>query len=88
MKEIKKSILKMNRDELNEVVSAVRTRRDILARTGVNDFSPGDKVQFTSRQGNIVECEVVKTNIKTVTCKKGFQEWRVPPSLLSHRDFS
>ena len=86
MKEIVKEILKMSRDELNDVVNAVRQRRDLLARTGVNDFKAGDQVQFTSRTGSIVKCEVVKTNIKTVTCKRGLHEWRVPPSLLTHQE--
>ena len=84
-KEIIAAIMQMERDDLNEIVGAVNVRRDTTARLGTLDFRPGMKVEFTSRQGNVVKCEVIKPNQKTVTCRHLYssQEWRVPPTMLT-----
>ena len=43
------AIYKMNNDELNQVVDAIRLKRQYLAKQAIREFVVGDMVQFTNK---------------------------------------
>jgi hypothetical protein len=77
------AIQKMNNDELNAVVRAIKLRRTYLARQSANTFAVGDRVSFAAR-GMQVLGTVTKINIKTVQVKQdnAYTTWKVHASLL------
>ena len=80
-------IYKMNNDELNQVVDAIRLKRRYLAKQAIREFKIGDMVQFTSkRTGGRVNATVEKVNRKYVIVSThiGGEKWRVPASMLTH----
>ena len=80
-------IYKMNNDELNQVVDAIRLKRQYLAKQAIREFVIGDMVQFTSkRTGGKVNATVEKVNRKYVIVSThiGGEKWRVPASMLTH----
>jgi hypothetical protein len=72
-----------DRAELDQVISAVKLRQTLLARTAARSFVRGDQVKFSSRQGGVMRGEVVKVNPKTVVVDCGTQRWKVTASMLS-----
>jgi hypothetical protein len=78
------AIHKMNNDELNQVVSAIKLRRNYLTRQKAVTFMVGDRVSFAAR-GMQVLGTVTKVNTKTVQVKQdnSFTTWKVHASLLS-----
>lgn len=71
-------------DQLNSILSAVKFRRNQLAREAKRSFLPGSQVKFTStRNGQTVVGTVEKVAIKYVTVRDGFYGlWKVPASML------
>lgn len=77
------AIHKMNNDELNAVVRAIKDRRTYLARQSANTFAVGDRVSFAAR-GMQVLGTVTKVNIKTIQVRQSnsLTTWKVHASLL------
>lgn len=80
-------IYKMDNNELNQVVEAIKLKRQHLSRQAVRNFTVGDMVQFTSsRTGGRVNATVEKVNRKYVVVSThiGGEKWRVPATMLKH----
>lgn len=77
------AIHKMDNDELNAVVRAIKDRRTYLARQSANTFVVGDRVSFAAR-GMQVLGTVTKVNIKTIQVRQSNSAtvWKVHASLL------
>lgn len=77
-------IQRMDADELDRVVLAVKSQRTYLSRTTARKLNIGDTVSFTeSRGGSTVTGTVTKVNRKTVIVNEGYTNWRVPASMLT-----
>jgi len=77
-------IQRMDNDELNRVVAAVKSQRTYLARTATRKLMPGDIVGFDAKTRGYITGRVVKVNPKTVLVKdsnSGIQ-WKVSAALL------
>ena len=79
------AIRKMNNDEINQVVEAVKLQRTFIARTTARSLMVGDIVSFEGRRGATVTGRVTKINRKTVLVKDSASNtvWRVTASLLT-----
>jgi Cu/Ag efflux protein CusF len=80
-------IYTMDNDQLNQVVEAIKLKRQYLSRQAVRNFTVGDMVQFTSNKtGGKVNATVKKVNRKYVVVQAhiGGQQWRVPATMLTH----
>ena len=79
-------IYQMDNNQLNEVIEAIKLKRNHLARQAVRSFVVGDMVQFTSRRtGGKVNATVEKVNKKyiIVSTHIGGEKWRVPATMLT-----
>ncbi len=78
------AIHKMDNDQLNAVVRAIKDRRNYLTRQKAVTFMIGDRVSFAAR-GMQVLGTVTKVNPKTIQVKQdnSFTTWKVHASLLS-----
>ena len=78
-------IYKMDMDELNQVVEAIKLKRQYLAKQAVRSFKIGDMVQFTNKTGGRVNATVEKVNKKYVIVSThiGGEKWRVPATMLT-----
>ena len=73
----------MDGGELREAFDMVRDAFRALERRRATAFLAGDRVQFRSRNGNVLTGTVEYPNDKTVTIKaEDGRKWRVSPSLL------
>jgi hypothetical protein len=81
------AIHKMDNDQLNAVIRAVKDRRTYLARLKANSFQVGNTVSFAARGMQVVGT-VTKVNTKTVAVKQNdnYTTWRVHASLLKKVD--
>ena len=78
-----KAIHKANRDELNQIIAAVKLQQTFLAKTSARSFSIGDAVSFTGRGGRTVVGTVSKVNPKTIVVDSPSQgRWKVTASML------
>lgn len=79
-------IYKMDINELDQVVEAIKLKRQYLAKQAVRSFKVGDMVQFTNKTGGRVNATVEKVNRKyiVVSAHIGGQKWRVPATMLTH----
>lgn len=77
------AIQKMDNDELNAVIRAIKDRRTYLTRQQAATLMVGDRVSFAAR-GMQVLGTVTKINIKTVQVKQSnsLVTWKVHASLL------
>jgi hypothetical protein len=77
------AIQKMNNDELNAVIRAIKLRRTYLTRQNAATLMVGDRVSFAAR-GMQVLGTVTKINVKTVLVKQdnAYTTWKVHASLL------
>lgn len=76
-------IHKMNADELDQVVQAVKQRRSALHTRATHSFRRGDTVQFSGKYGRLVSGTVEKIALKYVTINCGTEgRWRVPAGHL------
>ena len=69
-------------DELNQIIEAIKLKRQYLSKQAVRSFRVGDKIQFTSRGGVPVGGTVKKVNIKYVVCDTPLGQYRVPATML------
>jgi len=74
-------VAKMDGDEINSVISAIKDRRTFIARKSVFGFTVGDKVEFDARGGTITGT-ITKKAIKNITVDTGAGKWRVSATLL------
>ena len=78
-----KAIHQANRDELNQIVEAVKLQRTFLAKQSARTFTIGDAVQFKGRAGRTVVGTVSKVNPKTIIVDSPSQgRWKVTASML------
>ena len=77
-------IQRMDNDELNRVIAAVKSQRTYIARTVTRKLLVGDVVSFDSRNGTVTGT-VRKVNPKTVLVKdsKSATTWKVTATLLT-----
>lgn len=77
-------IQKMDNDQLNQVIDAVRMRRQYLATRAVRSYTIGDSVKFrSSKTGKIKEGNIIKVGRKYITIDCGpFDNWRVPANMV------
>ena len=79
-----KAIHQANRDELNQIIEAVKLQQTFLAKTSARTFTVGDAVQFTGRGGRKVIGTVNKVNPKTIIVDSPSQgRWKVTASMLT-----
>ena len=79
-------IYQMDSDQLNEIVEAIKLKRQHLSRQAIRGFQIGDMVQFTSsRTGGTINGTVKKVNRKYVVVSThiGGEKWRVPATMLT-----
>ena len=84
MKKMIEDIGVLNNDELNQVVEAIKLRRNQLHFQDAHSLRIGDRVSFTGRHGIIEKGVVEKVKIKYVLVRtdRG-QRWNVPGSHLT-----
>ena len=82
--EIVDAIMVMEDADVDHIVTAIRTRREMINLQAKAHFRVGDKVTFFNRKAkeNLVGT-VSKINRKKVNVKVGRITWSVPPSMLS-----
>ncbi len=77
-------IYQMDNDQLNQVIEAIKLKRNHLATQAVRSFMIGDIVGFTGKRGQQVSGKVKKVNKKYVVIDCGAQgQWRVPGNHLT-----
>jgi len=82
--EIIKAIHKMDTDNLNQVISACKLRRNQLHFSDAQNFKVGDSVSFTGRRGAMLKGVVEKVKIKYLLIRTTTgQRWNVPGSHLT-----
>jgi hypothetical protein len=76
----------MDSDELNQVIEAIKLKRQHLARQAVRTVLVGDTVTFSAR-GRTVTGKVTKVNRKTLQVREqgaGYgTNWKVSATLVS-----
>jgi hypothetical protein len=72
----------MNADQVDQLVQAIKLRRNRINQTAIRTVQVGDNVQFTGRNGNVVSGNVTKKAIKYVTVDTGAGRWKVPANML------
>ena len=84
MKEIINKIFSLDATDLDQVIQAVKLRRNQLHFQNANKLSVGDRVEFEGKNGRTLQGTVAKIKIKyvLVACDNG-QRWNVPGSHLT-----
>ena len=78
-----KAIHQADRNELDQIVEAVKLQRTFLAKQSARTFTIGDAVQFTGRGNRKVVGTVAKVNPKTIVVDSPRNgRWRVTASML------
>jgi hypothetical protein len=84
MKQLISQIYSLNSADLDQVIQAVKFRRNQLHCQNANSFRVGDTVEFTGRRGRMVQGTVSKIKIKYVLIDCGAHgRWNVPGSHLT-----
>ena len=78
-------IQRMDNEELNRVIAAVKSQRTYIARTMTRKLLVGDVVSFEERKGATVTGTVMKVNPKTVVVRDRSTniQWKVTATLLT-----
>ena len=79
------AIYQMDNDELNQVIEAIKLKRQYLAKQAVRSFLVGDIVQFTDKRGRKTTGQVRKVNRKYIIVNESATgtQWRVPATMLT-----
>ena len=78
------AIRNADRNELNQIIEAVKLQQTFLAKQSARTFSVGDAVQFTGRGNRTVVGTVSKVNPKTIVVDSPTQgKWKVTASMLT-----
>ena len=87
MNDMVDSIMQMDADDIEHVVNAVRSRREMLSIKAKAQFRIGDRVKFFSKRSQEeVEGTVHKINRKKIQVSVGAITWTVPPTMLERID--
>ena len=87
MNDMVDSIMQMDSDDIEHVVNAVRSRREMLSIKAKAQFRIGDRVKFFSRRSQEeIEGTVHKINRKKIVVSVGAISWTVPPTMLERVD--
>lgn len=84
---IEEELQKLSYEELVRVnrivVDRIKFIRDERYRVQLQEFAPGDVVEFSDQNGKLVRGTIERVNKKTVSIdtKDGLR-WKVPPSFL------
>ena len=78
-------IYTMDNDELNQVIEAIKTKRQYLSRQAVRSFLVGDIVGFRNKRGQQTTGIVRKVNRKYIIVYENSTgtQWRVPATMLT-----
>tara|TARA_B100001057_G_scaffold322395_1_gene322605 strand:- start:3580 stop:3873 length:294 start_codon:yes stop_codon:yes gene_type:complete len=77
-------IYQMDNDQLNQVIEAIKLKRNHIATQAVRSFMIGDIVGFTGKRGNQVSGKIKKINKKYIIIDCGTSgQWRVPGNHLT-----
>jgi len=78
-------IYKMDADQVDQIVEAIKLKRTHLAKTMARSILVGDIVSFEGRRGNLVQGKVTKVNQKTVVVRDSTTQtqWKVTASMLT-----
>tara|TARA_R110000851_G_scaffold4150_2_gene16992 strand:- start:619 stop:906 length:288 start_codon:yes stop_codon:yes gene_type:complete len=78
-------IYKMDSDQVDQVIEAIKLKRTHLAKSVARSIVIGDIVSFQGRRGNLVQGKVTKVNQKTVVVRdsKTQVQWKVTASMLT-----
>ena len=77
------AIRNADRNELNQIIEAVKLQQTFLAKQSARTFTVGDAVQFTGRANRTVVGTVSKVNPKTIVVDSPSQgRWKVTASML------
>lgn len=68
-------------EELNELISQIKMRRQQLTKAVVRSVVKGDKVTFTSR-GRVYNGTVMDVKIKNLVVETQYGRYRVPASMV------
>ena len=84
VKTVVDQISRMDIDELNQAIKAIKLRQTYLARQASRSFKVGDTVSFTGRRNAKVTGRVTKVNQKTVVVmdNNSSTQWKVTASML------
>lgn len=79
------AIYKMDNNELNQVIEAIKLKRQYLSRQAVRSFMIGDIVGFTDKRGRQTSGIVRKVNRKYIIVHENSTgtQWRVPATMLT-----
>ena len=81
------TIMQMDADDIEHVVTAIRSRREMLSLRAKAQFRVGDRVKFFSRKNHEeIEGTVHKINRKKIVVSVGAISWTVPPTMLERVD--
>ena len=78
-------IFQMDNDQLDQVIEAIKMKRQYLTKQATRSFVVGDIASFTSsRTGRDVNGKVIKVARKYITLDCGSDgQWRVPGNMLT-----
>lgn len=78
-------IYQMDNDELNQVIEAIKSKRQYLSKQAVRSFLVGDIVGFTKKNGVRVTGQIRKVNQKYIIVNESATgtQWRVPATMLT-----
>ena len=81
------TIYKMSENELDNLKSHIRCRRDSLAQQTKMSFKPGETCFFRGRRGKLLEGKVerIKQKYILVNIPKTGMRWNVHPSFLKKK---
>ena len=81
------TIMQMDADDIEHVVTAIRSRREMLSLRAKAQFRVGDRVKFFSRKNHEeIKGTVHKINRKRIVVSVGAFSWTVPPTMLERID--
>jgi len=79
-------VYQMDNDQLNQIIDAVKLKRQHLTKQMIRSFSIGDVVLYDGRNGH-TEGVVKKVNRKYVVVDAGVDgQWRVPANMLTKKE--
>jgi len=75
-------LTKATNEELNEIASYIKMRRQQLTKAVVRSVTKGDKVTFAGR-GRVYNGTVVDVKIKNLIVETQYGRYRVPASMVT-----
>lgn len=82
VKEVIVAIYAMDKQELNQVIEAIKLQRNYLTRRNTVQIRVGDTVEFDAKTRGVIRGTVNKVNVKTVQVTAAGVKWRVHSDLI------